>query len=125
MPAYTSEDAGIINTTEFPLASRLSLVMRENSKVKLYLVSHCHSWDATKLNNGAGVWQVIAGNGSPPSSRTGIQQEEYTTVIPYSIFLRVERLSFTTMEEICLPLHRNFMKEHLCLLHLQHYGEIW
>ena len=66
MPAYTSEDAGIINTTEFPLASRLSLVMRENSKVKLYLVSHCHSWDATKLNNGAGVWQVIAGNGGAP-----------------------------------------------------------
>ncbi len=66
IPAYATEDAGIINTTEFPLASRLSRVMSENSKVKLYLVSHCHSWDATKLNNGEGVWQLIAGNGGAP-----------------------------------------------------------
>lgn len=66
MPSYTSENDGIINTTQYPLGNRLSGVMSENNKVKLYLVSHCHSWDARQLNNGKGIWQIIAGNGGAP-----------------------------------------------------------
>lgn len=66
-PSYSTEEGStILNTEQYPLADRLSSVMSENSKVKLYLVSHCHAWDARKLNNGAGVWQVIVGNGGAP-----------------------------------------------------------
>ncbi|MDQ7822415.1 MAG: metallophosphoesterase [Candidatus Eremiobacteraeota bacterium] len=65
-PSYSTDSPGIINTAEYPLADRLSAVMSSNSKVKLLLVSHCHAWDARKLNNGAGVWQVIVGNAGAP-----------------------------------------------------------
>jgi hypothetical protein len=70
MPAYSSEDNGIINTADYPLAFRLSQALRENNKVRLYLACHCHSFDAMKLNNGAGVWQVIVGNGGAPIEKS-------------------------------------------------------
>lgn len=66
MPPFSSEDDGIINTPQYPLADRLSSAMSNADKVKLYLACHCHAWDAIKLNNGNGVWQVIAGNGGAP-----------------------------------------------------------
>lgn len=66
-PAYSTEPGStILNTVQFPLADRLSQAMSQNGKVKLYLACHCHSFDARQLNNGAGVWQVIAGNGGAP-----------------------------------------------------------
>lgn len=65
-PSYSTDSPGIINTAQYPLADRLSALMSGNSKVRLFLASHCHAWDAIKLNNGAGVWQVIVGNGGAP-----------------------------------------------------------
>ena len=68
-PAYADANwnAGIINTKEYPFASRLSEIMRLNSKVKAYLCSHLHSWHAWRLEDGMGVWQIIAGNGGAES----------------------------------------------------------
>ncbi|MFH0800992.1 MAG: metallophosphoesterase [bacterium] len=63
-PSYSAEsDNTMLNTSQHPLADRLSSLMSANNKVKLYLACHCHSWDAIKLNNGNGIWEVIVGNG--------------------------------------------------------------
>ncbi|MFA5879669.1 MAG: metallophosphoesterase [Candidatus Margulisiibacteriota bacterium] len=62
-PSYSSESDTIINTSQYPFATRLSTLMGANSKVKLYLASHSHSWDAIKLNNGNSVWEIVVGNG--------------------------------------------------------------
>ena len=59
----TTERAIILNSEEYPFGTRLARVMRENSKVKLFLASHLHRWDSTRLEGGEGVWQVIVGNG--------------------------------------------------------------
>jgi hypothetical protein len=63
MPAFSSETDGILNRLPDMLADRLERVMRENSKVKLYIASHCHAWDAMRLGGAGGTWQVVMGNG--------------------------------------------------------------
>jgi len=52
-----------MNTSQYPLGTRLARAMRENSKVKLFLASHLHEWDAFRLDGGSGVWQIVEGNG--------------------------------------------------------------
>lgn len=58
----TTERAIILNSEEYPFGTRLARVMRENSKVKLFLASHQHRWDSAILEKGEGVWQVVVGN---------------------------------------------------------------
>lgn len=58
-----TERAIILNSEEYPFGTRLARVMRENSKVKLFLASHLHRWDSARLEGGEGVWQVVVGNG--------------------------------------------------------------
>jgi hypothetical protein len=59
----TTERAIIMNSEEYPFGTRLARVMRENSKVKLFLASHLHRWDSARLEGGNGVMQIIVGNG--------------------------------------------------------------
>ena len=59
----TTERAIILNSKEYPFGTWLARVMRENSKVKLFLASHLHRWDSARLEGGEGVWQVVVGNG--------------------------------------------------------------
>jgi hypothetical protein len=58
----TTERAIILNSEEYPFGTRLARVMRENSKVRLFLASHLHRWDSARLEGGEGVWQVVVGN---------------------------------------------------------------
>ncbi|MDQ7826484.1 MAG: metallophosphoesterase [Candidatus Eremiobacteraeota bacterium] len=65
-PDYPYAYSDIINTPDYPFGARLSRVMKENSKVRLFLASHYHMWSAHKLDGGLGVWQVMTGNGGAP-----------------------------------------------------------
>lgn len=64
-PSYASSESGasILNTVEHPLATRLSETLWKHGKVRVYLCSHAHTWQAFRLQQGKGAWQVLAGNG--------------------------------------------------------------
>jgi hypothetical protein len=59
----TTERSVILNSEAYPFGERLARVMRENYKVRLFLASHLHRWDSARLERGAGVLQVVVGNG--------------------------------------------------------------
>lgn len=63
-PSYDKPEWGttILNTTDYPLANRLSEALRKHRKVRAYLTSHTHSWHSFRLAGGKGPYQIIAGN---------------------------------------------------------------
>jgi hypothetical protein len=64
-PTFVQPNTGttILNTAEYPLASRLSATLSKYKKVRAYICSHVHAWQAFRLEQGSGVWQIVAGNG--------------------------------------------------------------
>ena len=67
-PSYSRAQPGatILNSTMYPLATRLSEALSKNQKVRAYICSHAHAWRAFRLQQGKGVWQILAGNGGAP-----------------------------------------------------------
>jgi len=64
-PTYAPPAPGttILDTAAYPWATRLSDALRKNRKVRAYLCSHSHAWEAFRLQQGKGVSQLLAGNG--------------------------------------------------------------
>lgn len=59
----------IINTSKYPFGARLLTAIEGNSKVRVYLASHLHSYYYQKLATNNNRWEFISGNaGAPPQS---------------------------------------------------------
>ena len=67
-PSWTTQASStpILNNAAYPLATGLANAMKSFSKVRGYIGSHVHAQDMTRLQGGAGVWQIVSGNAGAP-----------------------------------------------------------
>jgi hypothetical protein len=70
LPFDTNGDNSILSTPTAPLAEELLATFGKLAKFRGYFCGHLHLWDASLVDGGQEVWQVIAGNsGSKPIQR--------------------------------------------------------
>jgi len=60
------DEMPVLDSPAYPLATRLAAALRACSKARAYMCGHIHCQDMTRLQNGAGVWQIITGSSGSP-----------------------------------------------------------
>jgi hypothetical protein len=74
VPNGKTDSESVIN----PLfTAKFEAILDANSKVRAFLASHAHLFDARKLPGQRGVWQVIGGNGGSPLDATWTEPNPY------------------------------------------------
>lgn len=67
-PSWTAgeNEMPVIDTQDYPFATRLSEDLKACSKVRAYMCGHIHCQDMTRLNDETGVMQIITGSSGSP-----------------------------------------------------------
>jgi hypothetical protein len=67
-PTWTAgeDEMPVIDSQQYPFATKLSDDMKACSKVRAYMCGHIHCQDMTRLGDGTGVMQIITGSSGSP-----------------------------------------------------------